>query len=69
MPDYKVPIINLSDHKFSETERKQLQLGLEYSFVNKNQNLKKPCSKFETIASQGSPFVDETKSEDFHEFL
>ena len=41
MPDYKVPIINLSDHKLSETERKQLQLGLEYSFVNKNQNLKK----------------------------
>ena len=36
MSIYKVPIINLSDYKLSETERKQLQLSLEYSFVNKN---------------------------------
>ena len=41
MSNYRVPIINLSDYDLSEVERKQLQLGLEYSFVNKNKNLKK----------------------------
>ena len=41
MSNYKVSIITLSDYKLSEIEGKQLQLGLEYSFVNKNRNLKK----------------------------
>ena len=70
MSNYKVPIINLSDYNLSETERKQLQLGLEYSFINKNQDLKKNhAANLETRASQASPFVDKTKLEDFHEFL
>ena len=51
-------------------ERKQLQLGLEYSFVNKNRDLKKNlAANLETIASKTSPFVDQTKLEDFHDFF
>ena len=70
LPIYRVPIINLSDYELSEVERKQLQLGLEYSFVNKNRDLKKNlAANLETLASQASSFVDHTKLEDFHEFL
>ena len=70
MSNCKVPIINLSDYKLSEIKRKQLQLGLECSFVNKNRDLKKNLAvELETIASQASPFIDQTKFEDFHEFL
>ena len=70
MSNYKVPIINLSDYKLSEIERKQLQLGLKYSFVNKNRDVKKKlAANLETIASQASPFVDQTKLEYFHESL
>ena len=70
MSSYKVPIINLSDYELSQVERKQLQLGLEYRFVNKNRDLKKNlAANLETLASQASSFVDHTKLEDFHEFL
>ena len=70
MSNYRVPIINLSDYDLSEVERKQLQLGLEYSFVNKNRDLKENlAANLETLASQASSFVDHTKLEDFHEFL
>ena len=67
MSNYKVPIINLSDYNLSEIERKQLQLGLEYSFVNKYRDLKKNlAANLETTASQASPFADQTKFEDFY---
>ena len=70
MPNYRVPIINLSDYELSEVECKQLQLGLEYSFVNKNRDLKKNlAANLETLVSQASSFIDHTKLEDFHEFL
>ena len=70
LSNYRVPIINLSDYELSEVERKRLQLGLEYSFVNKNRDLKKKlAANLETLASQASSFVDHTKLEDFHEFL
>ena len=35
---YKTPIINLSNIKLTLEESKQLNLGLEYSFVDKNKN-------------------------------
>ena len=54
MFNYQLPVINPSDCKLSEIERKQLQPSLMYSFVNKNRDLKKTG---ETIASQTSPFV------------
>ena len=51
-------------------EQKQLQLGLGYSFVDKNQDLKKNlAANLETIASQTSPFVDQPILEDSHELL
>ena len=68
MSNYKIPIS--PDDNLSEVEPKQLQLGLEYRFVNKNRGLKKKlAANLETIASQASPFVDQTKLENFHEFL
>ena len=70
MSNCKVPISILSDYKLSEIERKQLELDLEYSFVNKNRDLKKNlAANLETIASQASPFLNQTKLGDFHEFL
>ena len=67
MSNYRVLIINLSNYELSEAERKQLKLGLEYSFVNKNRDLKKNlAANLETLASQTSSFVDHTKLEDFH---
>ena len=51
-------------------EQKQLQLGLGHSFVSKSQDLKKNlAANLETIASQTSPFVDQTILEDSHELL
>ena len=37
---YKVPIINLSNYELSDIERKELEMGLEYSFVDKSKRLK-----------------------------
>ena len=70
MSNYKVPIINLPDHKLSETERKQLELRLGYSFVSKNRDLKKNlAANLEMIACQPSSFVGHTKLGNVHEFL
>ena len=70
MSNYEVPIINLSDYRLSEIQQKQLRLGLEYSFVNKNQGLKKIfTANLETIANQALLFVNQTKLQNFHEFL
>ena len=38
---YKTLIINLSNIELTLKESKQLNLGLEYSFVDKNTNIKK----------------------------
>ena len=37
---YKVLIINLSNYELSDIERKELEMGLEYSFVDKSKRLK-----------------------------
>ena len=68
MSNYRVPMINLLDYDLSELEHKQLQLGLEYNFVNKNRDLKKYfAAKLEVLAIQELSFVDHTKLEDFNE--
>ena len=36
--NFKVPIINLFSKKLSVKERKQLEMGLEFSFVDKNKH-------------------------------
>ena len=43
---FKVPIVTLSSYDLSESERKQLHLGLEYSFVDKPKQLKKNIAAF-----------------------
>ena len=45
MSTYKLPIIDLSDNKLSKIEQKQFQLGLEYSFINKNRDPKKTLQR------------------------
>ena len=70
MSNYKVPIINLPDHKLSETERKQLELRLDYSFVSKNRDLNKNlAANLEMIARQASSSVGHTKLGNLHEVL
>ena len=44
-------------------------MGLEYSFVKENRDLKKNHAvNLETIVSQASLFTDQTNLEDVHEF-
>ena len=50
---YKTPIINLSSIEFTLEESKQLNLCLEYSFVDKNKNVKKfLATNFKSIADR-----------------
>ena len=36
--DNQVPIVNLTKYVLSAVERSQLELGLQYSFINKSKN-------------------------------
>ena len=48
---YKGPIINLSNYELSDIERKELEIGLEYSFVDKNKRLKQQLAvNMETVS-------------------
>ena len=50
---YKTLIINLSNIALTLEESKQLNLGLEYSFVDKNTNIKKfLAANFESMADR-----------------
>ena len=50
---YKTLIINLSNIALTLEESKQLNLGLEYSFVDKNTNIKKfLAANFEAMADR-----------------
>ena len=50
---YKTLIINLSNIALTLEESKQLNLGLEYSFVDKNTNIKKfLAANFESVADR-----------------
>ena len=50
---YKTLIINLSNIELTLKESKQLNLGLEYSFVDKNTNIKKfLAANFESMADR-----------------
>ena len=56
--------------KTPESERKQLHLGLEYSFVDKPKQLKKNiAANFETVSQRASKSINHDQLEDFHEFL
>ena len=67
---YKAPIINLSNYELSDIERKELEIGLEYSFVDKNERLKQQLAvNMETVSHSATKYVEDNKVEDFHEFL
>ena len=67
---YKVPIINLSNYELSDIKRKELEMGLKYSFVDKNKRLKQQLAvNMETISNSPTKCVEGNKVEDFHEFL
>ena len=68
--NFKVPIINLSSKKLSVKERKQLEMGLEFSFVDKNKHLEKQlAANFKTLSHRASDCVHHQNLEDFHECL
>ena len=68
--NFKVPILNLSLEKLSVKERKQLEIGLQFSFVDKNKHLKKQLAvNCETLSHKASDCVHHQNPEDFHEFL
>ena len=51
-------------------ESKQLNLGLEYSFVDKNKNIKKfSAANFESIADRITDNLQSDQRENFYEFL
>ena len=67
---YKVPIINLSNYELSDIECKELEMGLEYSFVDKGKRLKQQLAvNMETITNSAIKCVEDNKVQDFHEFL
>ena len=67
---YKVPITNLSNYELSDVERKELEMGLEHSFVHKNKRLKQQLAvNMETISHSATKCVEDNKVEDFHDFL
>ena len=67
---YKVPIINLSNYELSDIERKELEMGLEYSFVDKNKQLKQQVAvNVEIVSHSATKYIEDNKVEDFHEFL
>ena len=67
---YKVPIINLFNYELSDIERKELEMDLEYSFVDKNKQLKQQLAvNMETVSHSAIKYIEDNKVEDFHEFL
>ena len=63
---YKVPIINLSNYELSGIERKELEMGLEYSFVDKGKRLKQQLAvNMETISNSAIKCVEDNKVEEF----
>ena len=64
---YKTPIINLSSTELTLEESKQLSLGLEYSFVDKNKKFL--AANFESIADKITDNLQSDQQESFHEFL
>ena len=67
---YKVPIMNLYNYELSDIESKELEMGLEYSFVDKNKRLKQqPAVNIETVSHSLTKYLENNKVEDFHDFL
>ena len=60
----------VSKYKVPDTERKELEMGLEYSFVDKNKRLKQQLAvNMETVSHSATKYVEDNKVEDFYELL
>ena len=70
-PQYdQVLIVNLTKYVLSTVERSQLELGLEYSFINKSKNQRKfLAANLESICQRVDKDIDQGMKEEFHEFL
>ena len=67
---YKTPIINLSNIELALEESKQLNLGLEYSVVNKNRNIKNfLAANFGSVVDRITDNLQSDQREKLHEFL
>ena len=54
----------------NDIECKELEMGLEYSFVDKNECLKQQLAvTMETVSHSATKYVEDKKVEDSHEFL
>ena len=65
--DNKAQILNLSMQKLLDKERKQLEMELQFSFLDKNKHLQKQlAANFETCFHRASNFANYKNLEDFH---
>ena len=62
--------MNLYNYELSDIEPKELEMGLEYSFVDKNKRLKQQLAvNIETVSHSATKYLENNKVEDFHDFL
>ena len=64
---YSVPIINLPNYNFSNLERQQLKLDLDYCFANKNKDVWRFLAVNKECLADIN--IDHENLEHFHEFL
>ena len=48
--EYKVPIINITNHQLTNTEYRQLKFGLNCGFINKDKNIKDITTHAKSLA-------------------
>ena len=62
--------LNLSNCNLSNQEKQQLKLGLDYCFLNKNENIQRfQATNMESLADNVKGRVDHRNLEHFQEFL
>ena len=60
----------MTKYVLSAVERSQLELGLEYSFINKSKNRRKfLAANLESICQKVDKDIDQAMKEEFHEFF
>ena len=66
----QVLIVNLTKYVLSTAEISQLELGLQYSFMNKSKNQQKfLAANLEFICQKVDKDIDQGMKEEFHKFL
>ena len=69
-PDYNISIINLLTINLNQKELNQLKMGLDYSVVDQNKQVKKNiAASLENVAEAVDKDLDKEQEEDFHELL